>query len=57
MCLMFLAHGACLELRNDHAERPFDGIGDVNSVCARAVMFNQKLRMLARFGEHAIVCP
>lgn len=57
MCLMFLAHGASLELQNDLGETPFDGIGDEHGACAKAVLFNIKLRSLARFGEHVIVCP
>lgn len=56
MCLMFLAHGASLELQNDLGETAFDGIGDEDGACAKAVQFNMKLRSLARFGEQIIVC-
>lgn len=56
MCLMFLAHGASLELLNDLGETAFDGISDEDGACAKAVRFNMKLRALARFGEQTIAC-
>lgn len=55
MCLMFLAHGASLDLQNDLGETAFDGIGDEDGACAKALLFNMKLRALARFGEQTIV--
>lgn len=56
MCLIFLAHGSSLELRNDRGETAFAGIKDVNGSCARAVKFNMKLRTIARFEVPRVVC-
>lgn len=56
MCLIFLAHGASLELQNDLGATAFDGIQDVHGSCARAVEFNMRLRAIARFEVPTVVC-
>lgn len=56
MCLIFLAHGASLQLHNDLGETAFDGIQDAHGSCARAVQFNMQLRALARFEVPTVVC-
>lgn len=56
MCLIFLAHGASLQLQNDLGETAYDGIQDGQGSCARAVQFNMQLRALAQFEVPMVVC-
>lgn len=56
MCLVFLAHGASLELVNDQGQRALDGCDDPLGACARAVQFNQRLRAFAQFEMPQVVC-
>lgn len=55
MCMMFMAHGANLELKNGSGETPFDCVPDENSDCAKAIEFNQRLRRMADLDERTIV--
>lgn len=56
ICLLLLAHGASLELKNGSGETAYDCVPDEQSPCGRAIEFNAQLRNLAQLDDRNIVC-
>lgn len=55
ICLIFLAHGADLKIRNKLKELPYDCIVDETSLCAKTLQFNTRIRQLIDVSEKKIL--
>lgn len=60
---MLLIRGASLNIKNAAGERPYDCIPNESSQCARAVLFNIKIRSVAQIcdvsnggGGKSVIC-
>lgn len=47
MCLIFIAHGADLQIKNLTDEMPLDCVPDPNGTCAKLLKYNISLKAIA----------
>lgn len=55
MCLIFIAHGSDLQIKNLADEMPLDCVPDPNGTCAKLLKYNISLKAIAGGRNRSVV--
>lgn len=56
ICLVLVANGANLYIKNYADEMPYDCIPDQSSQCGKVLQFNMDMRKMGEYREPKIIC-